>query len=236
MNKVLQQFGFFIVVSVFVFACAQEKTSNDNTMSVVKILKDSADNENENSILDSFTYKIQFTSERDGDYGGAAADIFIYNSLGNEIFKLHSPNMDINEETVVIKDFNFDGKKDVAIQNGYDGGYGSWSWDIYTQRDELMFEYHDSLSVLMHGGAMGLFDVDEKLRTLETYSKSGAAIHFTTTYTVVNDKVIKLKEEGSEPDSSGNFMIVYKEIYLNGKSTRSEKKMTLEAFENSEYY
>lgn len=190
----------------------------------------------EEIVIDSLTYKTQFTSERFGEYGGAEADIFIYNSLGQEIFKLHSLDMDIGDETVVLEDFNFDGKMDIAVQNGHEGGYGSSSWDIYVQQDELQFELHPELTSLMHDCAMGLYIVHPNEKRLETYCKSGAAIHYRSFYAVKGDKVIIMKIVGSESAEDGEHMIVYTEERVNGKMKRTEKKLTFTEFEKSEYY
>ena len=110
-----------------------------------------------------------------------------------------------DEQSVInIDDYNFDGMEDVAICTGGHASYGMPSYNIYlSSRAAGKFVYNRELSRL--GSHLGMFTVDKKNKTLETFDKSGCCWHITERYKVVNDRPIKVFEEvedATNPDSS----------------------------------
>jgi hypothetical protein len=100
-----------------------------------------------------------------------------------------------DEQSVVdVDDYNFDGMEDVAICTGGNGSYGMPSYNIYlSSRTVGKFVYNPALSKL--GRHLGMFTVDKKARTLETFDKSGCCWHITERYKVVNNQPVKVFEE-----------------------------------------
>lgn len=132
-----------------------------------------------------------------------------------------------DEQSVIdVEDFNFDGMEDVAICTGSNGSYGMPSYNVYlSSRAVGKFVYNAALSKL--GSHLGMFTVDKKNRTLETFDKSGCCWHITERYKVVNDRPVKVFEEvedATNPKSSR--MKVTTKTLVSGKwktSVRYEK-------------
>jgi len=101
-------------------------------------------------------------------------------------------------------DFNFDGMQDLALCDGKRGGYGMPSYQVYLfSQTANKFIFSPSLSKLVHGVNLGMFEVDAKRRVLTTYSKSGCCFHETDEFSVVNDhprKILEITEDASIPD------------------------------------
>ena len=109
-----------------------------------------------------------------------------------------------DEQSVVdIGDYNFDGMEDVAICNGQNGSYGMPSYNIYlSSRAAGKFVYNAALSKL--GGHLGMFTVDKKNKTLETFDKDGCCWHITERYKVVSDRPVKVFEEVEDATADTN--------------------------------
>lgn len=99
-----------------------------------------------------------------------------------------------DQSVVDVGDYNFDGMEDVAISTGGNGSYGMPSYNIYlSSRAAGKFIYNAALSKL--GSHLGMFTVDTKNKTLETFDKSGCCWHITERYKVVNNRPVKVFEE-----------------------------------------
>lgn len=100
-----------------------------------------------------------------------------------------------DEQSVIdIGDYNFDGMEDIAICSGSNGSYGMPSYNIYlSSRAAGKFVYDPALSRL--GRHLGMFTVDKKNKTLETFDKSGCCWHITERYKVVQGRPVKVFEE-----------------------------------------
>jgi hypothetical protein len=122
-----------------------------------------------------------------------------------------------DQSVVDVGDFNFDGMEDVAICNGANGSYGMPSYDIYlSSRGAKKFVYSAAFSDL--GAHLGMFSVDAKKKTLETFDKSGCCYHVTERYKVVNNKPVKFFEEIEDATiSSGTKTKVTTKTLVNGK-------------------
>jgi len=120
-----------------------------------------------------------------------------------------------DEQSVIdVEDYNFDGMEDVAICTGGNGSYGMPSYNIYlSSRAAGKFVYNAALSKL--GGHLGMFTVDKKNKTLETFDKDGCCWHITERYKVINDwpvKVFEQVEDATNPNSSRGMKVTTKKL------------------------
>jgi hypothetical protein len=115
--------------------------------------------------------------------------------LQNDGKPLVNVNMLYDEQSILnVGDFNFDGMEDVALCDGDNGSYGGPSYRVYlSSRAAGKFVYNKPLTDL--GRHLGMFTVDEKNKTLETFDKSGCCWHVTERYKVVGDRPVKVFEE-----------------------------------------
>jgi hypothetical protein len=133
-----------------------------------------------------------------------------------------------DEQSVIdIGDYNFDGMEDIAICSGSNGSYGMPSYNIYlSSRAAGKFVYDPALSRL--GRHLGMFTVDKKNKTLETFDKSGCCWHITERYKVVQGRPVKVFEEVEDATvnpNSGRVKVTTK-TFVAGKwktSVRYEK-------------
>ena len=98
------------------------------------------------------------------------------------------------QSVVNVGDYNFDGMEDVALCDGSEGSYNGPSYRIYlSSRSAGKFVYNKALSDLAHH--LGMFELDAKAKTLETFDKSGCCWHRTERYSVIRDRPVKIFEE-----------------------------------------
>lgn len=131
------------------------------------------------------------------------------------------------EHSVLIyDDFNFDGQKDLAIQDGRYGCYGGTSYQIYLKQGNT-FKHSEEFSDLTHGNC-GFFDIDEEDKTLHTMTKSGAAWHQYSTYKIINNKPVAIRIIEEEYNDRSLVTITESKM-INGK-------MVVETYEMLPYY
>ena len=131
------------------------------------------------------------------------------------------------EHSVLIyDDFNFDGQKDLAIQDGRYGCYGGTSYQIYLKEGNT-FKHSEPFSELTHGNC-GFFDIDEDQKTLHTMTKSGAAWHEYSTYKVIDNIPVAVHRVEEEYNARGLISIT--------ESTRVNDKMVVETYDRLPYY
>ncbi len=98
------------------------------------------------------------------------------------------------QSVIFFEDYNFDGTNDLAVREGFGGGYGSPSYQI------LLFDQPQGKFVLdtvfteMVQEGMGIVSVDKKRKMLTRFSKSGCCWHQTEGFSVVNGKPLKTYE------------------------------------------
>jgi hypothetical protein len=120
--------------------------------------------------------------------------------------------------SIVAKDFNFDGSVDLAISNGNDGPYGGPTYDVYVfNRTRHHFVESAELTELANE-SLGLFQVDEKNKTLTTFSKDGCCWHQETTYKVAPRRGLYIVARKTEAvTSDGERVDVTTETLQHGK-------------------
>ena len=97
-----------------------------------------------------------------------------------------------NNSGVIFDDYNFDGAPDLALRNGNNGAYGGPSYDVFlVVKPSGKFVKNAALTKLASEN-LGLFTVDKKSQTLETFNKSGCCWHETVRYQVINNRPKKI--------------------------------------------
>gem|GEM_PF-296558 len=116
---------------------------------------------------------------------------------------------------VFLDDFNFDGKTDLALRDGLNGGYGFPSYQVYLfSKAENKFVLSPSFTKL--GQYQGMFEIDKKKKMIFNKTKSGAAFYQTDGYIVKENKLIKVYEETKEYKRENDFKVTIKKL-VNGK-------------------
>jgi hypothetical protein len=133
----------------------------------------------------------------------------------------------MNNSGVVFDDFNFDLMEDIAIRNGNEGAYGGPSYSIFVySKATKKFVENKSLTALASEN-LGLFEVNPKTKTLETFTKSGCCWHQTTRYSIANNrpkKVYVFTEDAAGGD--GTYMSLVTETLLkSGKWKKTTKRV-----------
>ncbi len=137
-----------------------------------------------------------------------------------------------NNSGVVFDDFNFDLIEDIAIRNGNDGAYGGPSYTIFLySKTTKKFVENKSLTALASEN-LGLFTVDAKGKTLETFTKSGCCWHQTVKYSIVNNrpkKVYIFTEDASGAD--GVYMsLITEKLLKTGKWRKTTKRVKIDEY------
>jgi len=159
------------------------------------------DDENSTKIKKSSTYKKQ-----DGSIGVYKEDI-----------------------PVTFEDYNFDGRIDVAIRNGNNGGYGSPSFDVYVYNiTKKQFVLSKELTELASIN-LGMFQIDKNRKRIITNTKSGCCWHSTSEYEVVFRKGLQLVSEVIEDATidEGKNVLVTERNLLNSKWQIKKKKYSI---------
>ncbi|ECI2867557.1 lysozyme inhibitor LprI family protein [Hafnia paralvei] len=133
-----------------------------------------------------------------------------------------------NNSGLVSEDINFDGSDDIALRAGNEGAYGGPSYDVFLyQPKSKTFKRHEALTELGSTN-LGLFDVDPKLQTLTTSTKSGCCWHQFSVWKIKNNQPLLIKEitEDASPGEKPDFMTITTTIrtLVNGKWKTSESK------------
>ena len=112
----------------------------------------------------------------------------------------HISDFSFSEENIIyFQDFNFDGKKDVAVLDEEEfGPYGSSVYKIYLQ-DGGKLKYSPEFSQLTQE-YMGLFEVNYKRKIITAFTKSGCSWHQYVEFEVVDNEpmIVKVVEEESD--------------------------------------
>lgn len=139
--------------------------------------------------------------------------------------KINVHELPYGEQSLIMyEDFDFDGVKDFAIKDGNTSGYGGPSFQIYLDKKGKLI-HHEGLTELAHD-YLGMFYVNNKNKTIETMSKSGAAWHSYSTFKIINGKVI-LTNLIEEDARYYPFFIIEETKISKGKKT-VEKRISID--------
>lgn len=102
-----------------------------------------------------------------------------------------------DEQSVLhFEDFNFDGQKDLALNDGNFGGYGGPSYQVYLfSKSKNKFVHSKSFTNLSQGAGLGMFEVNSKQKMLYVDSKSGCCWHQKEGYKVIKNLPVKVYEQ-----------------------------------------
>lgn len=136
-----------------------------------------------------------------------------------------------NNSGVVFEDFNFDGIEDLALRNGNNGSYGGPSYDVLLFSKETgKFSRNSALTELASEN-LGLFTVNKKQKTIETFNKSGCCWHQTIRYSIVNNRPVKtyiFTEDAA--GANGDRVVLTTEIRVKGRWEKTTKRVPIDKY------
>lgn len=127
------------------------------------------------------------------------------------------------QSLIMYDDFNFDGKKDLAIPDGQNSCYHGPSFKIYLATGKG-FLYNKEFTRLAQEYC-GMFNIDTKAKRIYTMTKSGCCWHEFSEFIVVKNKPKAIKIVIDEQDMP--FAIYTEEIW-NGKSMVKKSVKTID--------
>lgn len=127
------------------------------------------------------------------------------------------------QSALTFDDFNFDGEKDLALNDGNNGGYGSPSYQIYLfSKKDNKFVHDAAFTELAQ--SLGMFEVDAEKKMLFVFSKSGCCWHQTEGYKIEKNKPLKVYEETEDATGGEYVKITTKELVKGKWKTKVERK------------
>ena len=126
------------------------------------------------------------------------------------------------QSLIMYEDYNFDGKKDFAIEDGQNSCYHGPSFKIYLANDNG-FSYSEAFTRLAQEYC-GMFEVDYKEKKIYTMTKSGCCWHQFSEFIVKNNKPKAIKIITDEQDFAYNIFTA--EIW-NGKTMIKKQEKTI---------
>jgi hypothetical protein len=127
------------------------------------------------------------------------------------------------QSLIMYDDFNFDGKKDLAICDGQNSSYHLPSFKIYLA-SEKGFLYSKEFTKLSQEYT-GMFNIDTKEKRIYTMAKSGCCWHEFSEFMVVNNKPKAIKIVTDEQNMP--FNTTTEEIW-NGKTMAKKSVRTID--------
>lgn len=103
---------------------------------------------------------------------------------------------------VFFGDYNFDGKTDIALRDGMNGGYSSASYQVYlfSSADDK-FVHSPAFTELAQ--YQGMFETDDAKKMIFMSGKSGCCFHQTNGYIVENNAPVKVYEQTTDHTAPG---------------------------------
>ncbi len=154
-------------------------------------------NNSENEVFKKGNISI-FDKKTNKQIINIASDNLSFELDKNNKVKANVLQLPYGEQSLIIyQDFNFDGKKDLAVMDGQFSCYGGPSFQIYLATKKGL-QHSPKFSELAQNYC-GMFQVNNKMKTIHTMTKSGCCWHQYSTFKVMNNipKPIEIVEEGS---------------------------------------
>lgn len=129
------------------------------------------------------------------------------------------------QNALIFKDFDFDGREDIAIKNGNTGAYGGPIYDIYVFNDQWgKFVYNEALSMLTNA-ELGMFELDHHQKRIIAFSQSGCCYHVRTEYSIrPGQELLLVRELIEDTNSSKNNKVkVTHRVLVDGQWKQSVK-------------
>lgn len=137
------------------------------------------------------------------------------------------------QSALTFDDFNFDGVKDLALNDGNNGGYGGPSYQVYLfSKTANKFVHSPAFTELAQGTGLGMFEVNAEKKMLYKFSKSGCCWHQTEGFSVVKNRPVKTFEE-TEDAMGGEFVKITTKTLVKGKWKTAIKRKKLEDSEDN---
>lgn len=127
------------------------------------------------------------------------------------------------QSLIMYDDFNFDGKKDLAISDGQNSCYHGPSFKIYLANGKG-FLYNKEFTRLAQEYC-GMFNIDDEAKKIYTMTKSGCCWHEFSEFIVVNNKPKAVKIVTNEQEIP---FTIYTEETWNGKSMIKKSVKTID--------
>jgi hypothetical protein len=106
-----------------------------------------------------------------------------------------------------FEDFNFDGREDLSICTGHDGGYNSPSYDVFLFDPKTRgFIRNEEFSELTVTANIGL-KINSRTKTIRAQSKSGCCFHQTDVFRVVKNRLVLVKSTTEQYESETRVTI-----------------------------
>lgn len=124
------------------------------------------------------------------------SESLVYLEFNEGKVKTNVQEIPYGEQSILIfEDFNFDGKKDLAIQDGQNSCYGGPSYQIFL-KSEKDFTKNEAFTRLAQEYC-GIFTVDKEKKKIYTMTKSGCCWHEYSEFVVENNapKAVKIEVE-----------------------------------------
>lgn len=99
-----------------------------------------------------------------------------------------------DQSMINFDDFNFDGKEDVAICDGTNGGYGMPSYRVYIYSPSRKRFVYSSAFTKMNEGGLGMFQTEKRKKRHFVFTKSGCCWHQTQGFDVFRGRPRKVFE------------------------------------------
>ncbi|QDO95468.1 hypothetical protein FNB79_16320 [Formosa sediminum] len=114
------------------------------------------------------------------------SDEFTFNLDSNGEVKTNISELPYGEQSILIyQDFNFDGKKDLAIMDGQNSCYHGPSFNIYIEGEKTL-EFNAEFTRLAQEYC-GMFQTNSETNTITTMTKSGCCWHQFSTFKVIDN-------------------------------------------------
>ena len=132
-----------------------------------------------------------------------------------------------NNSALMVGDFNFDGSADIALRDGNTGAYGGPSYTVFLFDPAAKRFAENAALTELAGSNLGFFDVDDKEKTLTTFTKSGCCWHQTSVYSVVRNKPVLIQETTEDARGDDNMVIITERKLVDGRwrETKTKEKM-----------
>jgi hypothetical protein len=129
------------------------------------------------------------------------------------------------EQSVLIyEDFNFDGRKDLAIMDGQNSCYHGPSFQIYLATGSGFRPSPDFTELAQN--FCGMFQVDVASKTLSTMTKSGCCWHQFNEYRVAGDRPVLVRSV--EDEVAGGAPLAYRKMSVWEKGHKRRTSYQLE--------
>ena len=138
------------------------------------------------------------------------------------------------QSAVNFSDFNFDGLEDIAVCDGTNGSYGMPSYQVYLYSKQTgKFVKNNALTKLASEN-LGMFEIDKKKRTIETFDKSGCCWHETTRYKFVNNRFVKIYVFTEDASRGDDKVRLITETLVGKKWKKTTKVMRIKDYYEDE--